>query len=202
MKIKKQSRPKVLKMGAISMETNYHESGYNADDDEIKLLFYKLKRLLFSRQNDVAKKWRRWLPFGDYISDRWERAKSLGFEERASIYDSSLVIGSVRVGKETWIGPNTVLDGSGGLTIGEFCSISAGVQIYTHDTVQWALSGGKVGPALSEVRIGNNCYVGPNTVISRGVSIGDGCVIGACSFVNIDVPAGSRAWGIPARIIS
>ncbi len=184
------------------METNYHESGYNADDDEIKLLFYKLKRLLFSRQNDVAKKWRRWLPFGDYISDRWERAKSLGFEERASIYDSSLVIGSVRVGKETWIGPNTVLDGSGGLTIGEFCSISAGVQIYTHDTVQWALSGGKVGPALSEVRIGNNCYVGPNTVISRGVSIGDGCVIGACSFVNIDVPAGSRAWGIPARIIS
>jgi acetyltransferase-like isoleucine patch superfamily enzyme len=106
------------------------------------------------------------------------------------------------VGKETWIGPNTVLDGSGGLTIGEFCSISAGVQIYTHDTVQWALSGGKVGPALSEVRIGNNCYVGPNTVISRGVSIGDGCVIGACSFVNIDVPAGSRAWGIPARIIS
>ena len=33
-------------------------------------------------------------------------------------YDSVLVIGDVQVGKNTWIGPFVVLDGSGGLEIG------------------------------------------------------------------------------------
>ena len=49
---------------------------------------------------------------------------------------------TVTVGAGTWIGPNTLLDGTGGLSIGASCSISAGVQIYTHDSVMWALSGG------------------------------------------------------------
>ena len=51
------------------------------------------------------------LPIGDYISDRWEKAKYLGFGENSSIYDSSLVLGTVQVGKDCWIGPFTILDG-------------------------------------------------------------------------------------------
>ena len=59
-----------------------------------------------------------------------------------------LVIGDVKVGSHTWIGPNVILDGSGGgLEIGDYCSIDAGAQIYTHDTVMWAISGGQV-PAM------------------------------------------------------
>jgi serine acetyltransferase len=34
-----------------------------------------------------------------------------------------------------------------------------------------------------------------------GVTIGDKAIIGAMSFVNIDVPAGKKAWGCPARIV-
>jgi hypothetical protein len=33
-----------------------------------------------------------------------------------------------------------ILDGRGGLLIGDYVSISAGVQIYTHDTVEWSTS--------------------------------------------------------------
>ena len=96
-----------------------------------------------------------------------------------------------------------MLDGSGGgLEIGEFCSVSAGVQIYTHDTVQWALSGGEKPAEFAPTRIGNRCYIGPNSVIAKGVRIGDRCVIGAFSLVTEDIPSNCTAYGIPCRVTS
>src|SRR5689334_8815815 len=83
--------------------------------------------------------WDRDLPYEELLFDRWERARHLGFGEGTSIYHLSYVYGQVSVGRNTWIGPFTVLDGSGGLTIGDWCSISAGVQIYSHDSVTRAL---------------------------------------------------------------
>jgi acetyltransferase-like isoleucine patch superfamily enzyme len=150
---------------------------------------------------EMRQQWNRTLPFGDYIVDRWAKAQTLGFGVGSSIYDSSLVLGDVRVGCNTWIGPFTVLDGSGGLVIGDYCSISAGVQIYTHDSVEWAISGGTTAIDRAPVRIGARCYLGPNVVVAKGVSIGDGCVIGANSLVLDDIPSGMRAFGTPCRTI-
>jgi acetyltransferase-like isoleucine patch superfamily enzyme len=157
--------------------------------------------LIAQQQFSVRQQWNRSLPFADYVVDRWQKAADLGFGEGSSIYDSSLVLGDVNVGKHTWIGPFTVLDGSGGLEIGDYCSISAGVQIYTHDTVKWSISGGIIQAERESVKIGSRCYIGPNVVISKGIYIGDGCVIGANSFVNCDIPENHKAWGAPARII-
>ena len=164
-------------------------------------LLDQLRALWRSRRDEVDAEFRRTLPFGDYVVDRWEKARALGFGEGASIYDSALVIGDVTVGEQTWIGPGTLLDGSGGLSIGAFCSISAGVQIYSHDTVEWAVSGGKAEVARAPTRIGDRCYIGPNSVVGKGVTIGDGCVVGAGSVVLSDLPEGSRAAGAPCRII-
>lgn len=172
----------------------------SGDTGRIAELLEQLRALSVQQQMHISATWNRSLPFGDYIVDRFEKARSLGFGEKASIYDSALVLGNVRVGDNTWIGPFTVLDGSGGLEIGSYCSISAGVQIYTHDTVKWAITGGAHLPERAPVHIGARCYIGPNVVISKGVTIGDGCVIGANSFVNSDVPEGMRAWGSPAKV--
>lgn len=164
-------------------------------------LIEAFKAALVSERDRVLREWRRTLPIGDYLSDRWEKAKGLGFGEGVSVYDSVLVIGDVSVGSHTWVGPFVVLDGSGRLSIGSYCSISAGVQIYTHDTVAWATSGGRDSIERAAVSIGDRCYIGPNTVISKGVTIGSGCVIGANSFVNQDIPDGAKAWGTPARCV-
>jgi acetyltransferase-like isoleucine patch superfamily enzyme len=164
-------------------------------------LFLRLQRLWERLQARVDADWDRTLPLGDYFVDRFDKARRLGFGPGSSIYDSSLVIGKVSVGEKTWIGPFTVLDGSGGLEIGSYCSISAGVQIYTHDTVRWALSAGASGPERAPTCIGSRCYIGPGTVIGPGVTIGDGCIIGASSLVLHDIPSGSRAYGTPCRVV-
>lgn len=152
-------------------------------------------------RREVDAKWDRTLPLGDYFVDRWEKARRLGFGKGTSVYDSSLVIGDVRVGDHTWIGPFTVLEGSGGLTIGSYCSICAGVQIYTHHTVRWSITGGRGGPQRAPTVIGSRCYIGPNSIVAKGVTVGDGAVIGAGSLVLDDIPPGSRAFGTPCRVV-
>lgn len=160
-----------------------------------------LRRLYAEQQADQQAHHQRSLPFADGIVDRWERAKALGFGTGTSVYDSSLVIGDVRVGERTWIGPFTVLDGSGGLDIGSTCSISAGVQIYTHDSTKWAVSGGVAPYERAPVRIGDHCYIGPMSIIAKGVTIGRHCVVGANSIVNKDLPDFAIAFGSTCRVV-
>jgi acetyltransferase-like isoleucine patch superfamily enzyme len=168
---------------------------------EVDRLLNSLVSIYGKLRTSVRERWQRDLPFSELLFDRWERAKSLGFGEGTSIYHYSYVYGDVKVGKNTWIGPYTLLDGTGGLTIGDYCSISAGVHIYTHDTVEWALSGGKAKDKHAPVKIGDCCYIGSQAVITKGVSIGERSVIGACAFVNCDIPPFSIAVGAPCRTI-
>jgi len=149
----------------------------------------------------MNKDWQRDLPLDELLFDRWERARSLGFGEGTSIYHNSYIYGDVKVGRNTWVGPYTLLDGSGGLRIGDFCSISAGVHIYTHDSVNWALTGGNAKYEHAPVSVGDCSYIGGQTVVVKGVTVGDHSVIGPCSFVNRSVPPFSVAVGAPCRVI-
>jgi len=161
----------------------------------IKAYYRKKRQLIKTRFN-------RALSIGDYIVDRWEKARFYGFGEGTSVYDNVLILGDVTIGKNTWVGPNCILDGSGGgLEIGDNCSIAAGVHIYTHNTVKRATSGGAEKTETAPIFIGSNCYIGPNSVIAMGSHIEDGCIVGALTFVNsVKIPKGSRVYGIPATV--
>jgi acetyltransferase-like isoleucine patch superfamily enzyme len=162
------------------------------------LLYKLMRKLIFKLIAQKKKDYDRFLSIPDYFIDRWERAKLMGFGEGSSVYDSCLVLGDVTVGKNVWIGPYTVLDGSGGLTIGNNCNICAGVQIYTHSTVNQVINNTEIEKV--PVTIGNNVYIGPNVIISMGCHIGDRVIIGANSFVNKDIPSNTKAFGTPAEI--
>ncbi len=165
--------------------------------------FLKSLKMLDAKLRSAKRaQWHRDLPFEELVFDSKERAKSLGFGEGSTIYHNSYVYGDVRVGKHTWIGPFTMLDGSGGgLQIGEYCSVSSGVHIYTHDTVKWAVSRGQASYERAPVRIEDCCYIGSQAIIAKGVTIGAHSVVGAGAFVKKDVPPYSVVAGIPARVI-
>lgn len=51
------------------------------------------------------------------------------------------------------------------------------------------------------VKIGKNCWFGEGAIVMPGVVIGDGCVIGAHSVVNKNIPAACIAVGSPAKVV-
>jgi len=112
------------------------------------------------------------------------------------------IVGNPKIGTGTWIGAFTVIDGSGGLTIGEGCDVSTGVHIYTHSTVRRCVSGRSYDRIdRAPVVIGDRVFLGANAVVLMGVTIGAGAVVGAGSVVTHDVPPGAIVGGVPALVI-
>lgn len=166
----------------------------------------KLKDQLFELQKQLRQetmdKFNRVNPFVEDITDWKERGEFLfGKGKNITVYNTCTVVGNVKVGKNTWIGPYTALDGNGGLEIGENCSISSHVNIVSHDSVKWALSGGKHPYEYAPIKIGNCCFIGTGAMITKGVTIGNHCLIGAGAVVTKDIPDNSIVYGVPAKVV-
>ena len=155
-----------------------------------------LRKSLHIRRLRIQELFNRSLPTGDLIFDRWDVASFNGFGNGTTCYASVLVIGDVSVGKNCWIGPNVILDGSGGLKVGDNVHISAGSQLYTHDSIANAISVGSDQIQRESTLIGDGVYIGPNSIIQKGVTIGNSAIIGALSLVNRNVPEGGKFLGI------
>lgn len=112
------------------------------------------------------------------------------------------IIGDPEIGAGCWIGAFCVIDGSGGLTIGEGCDISSGVHIYTHSTVARCVSGRALPIDRQATVIGRRVHIGANAVVLMGCDIGDGSIIGAGAVVKegTRAPAYSLLVGVPARV--
>lgn len=80
-----------------------------------------------------------------------------------------------------------------GIHIGKDSYIAFNARIMTHDFTR--------GLYL-HTRIGENCFIGGQSLILPGVTIGDGCIVGAGSVVTKDVPDRCAVAGNPARIIA
>ena len=159
----------------------------------------ELKHALKHLRQTMKDEFDRHVSIQDLLSDRWETAKFYGFGEGTSCYYNVLILGDVKVGKNTWIGPNVILDGSGGLEIGDYVSISAGVQIYSHHTVDWSISLGTEPVKMESTKVGDGVYLGPNSIIQMGTSIGEKAVVGAMSLVNRDIPSAGKWYGHSLR---
>ena len=171
-------------------------------DEELKKLWTSLLELHHWCRNYTKKKYNRINPFYEDLFDWRERGAYWTQENKnVTIYNSATLLGDVKIGEHTWVGPFCILDGGGGLTIGRYCSISTGCQLLTHDTVKWALSGGDMPYEYAGIKIGDCCFMGSHAVITKGVTIGNHCLIAAGSVVTKDVDEFVIAGGVPARAI-
>ena len=109
----------------------------------------------------------------------------------------------ISAGKSVSINSGAVLDGRGGITIGDYVMIGPNVCIassshhYKDRSVPMSLQGHYMKP----VTIKNDVWIGANATILGGVIIGQGAIIGAGAVVIKDVPDFSIAGGVPAKVI-
>ena len=110
-----------------------------------------------------------------------------------------------RVGSYTFIGYSCSV---GRATIGRYTSIANYVSVGPgeHDAGGVATSSRFSKDVFGEltakpVTVGNDVWIGVDAIIRRGVTVGDGAIVGANSFVSKDVPPFTVVAGSPARVI-
>ena len=171
-------------------------------DAELKKLWTSLLELHHWCRNYTKETYGRINPFYEDLFNWSERGSFWTRENKdITIYNSATLIGDVKIGEHTWIGPFSLLDGGGGLTIGRYCSISTGCQVLTHDTVNWSLSGGKLQSEYAETKIGDCCFLGSHAIVTKGVTVGNHSLIAAGAVVTGDVDDFTIAAGVPARAV-
>lgn len=105
-------------------------------------------------------------------------------------------------GEYSYIGPGGVI--YPGVSIGRYTMLAQNVQIIGDDHrfdivgVPSTFSG---RPILRKTNIGKDVWIGANSIIMTGVTIGDGSIIAAGSVVTKDISPFSIVGGVPAKII-
>ena len=108
---------------------------------------------------------------------------------------------NIEVGKNFFANYNCTMLDVAKITIGENCFMASNVAIFTAGHPIHPDSRNSMYEYGIPVTIGDNVWIGGNTVICPGVTIGSNCVVGAGSVVTKDIPDWSVAAGNPCRVI-
>ena len=108
---------------------------------------------------------------------------------------------NIEVGKNFYANYNCTILDVGKVTIGDNCMFAPNVAIYTAGHPIHPDSRNSMYEYGIPVSIGDNCWLGGNTIVCPGVKIGNNVVIGAGSVVTKDIPDWPIAAGNPCRVI-
>lgn len=107
----------------------------------------------------------------------------------------------IEVGKNFFANYNCTILDVAKVKIGDNCQMAPNVSIYTAGHPIHPVSRNSGYEYGKEVTIGDNVWIGGNSVICPGITIGDHVVIGAGSVVTKDIPDWSVAAGNPCKVI-
>ncbi len=96
------------------------------------------------------------------------------------------------LGEKTDIGAFTYINAKYGVIIEKNVQIGAHCSIYTHSTID---------DKKGKIVIKENARIGTHSTVMPGVTVGKNAIIGAHSFVNINIPDNFLAYGVPVKLI-
>lgn len=108
---------------------------------------------------------------------------------------------NIEVGKNFFANYNCTIIDVAKVKIGDNCQFAPNVSIYTAGHPLHPVARNSLYEYGIEVTVGDNVWIGGNTVIMPGVHIGSNTVIGAGSVVTKDIPDWVVAAGNPCRVI-
>lgn len=129
----------------------------------------------------------------------WVRRYLLKIDDRTPL--EIAISNGLQIGKNHNIQGECIIDPSHCflISIGDNVTLAPRVHILAHDaSSKYHLGYTRIG----KVNIGNNVFIGANSVILPNVNIGDNVIIGAGSVVTHSIPSNYVAAGNPAKIIS
>lgn len=134
-------------------------------------------------------------------------AKALQIGNDCSLLEQTALCcndGSIRLGDRVWLGQQTLVFGNGGVDIGNDVLIAPHCCINTvsHGFSRTDIPINAQPLSRAPITIEDDVWLGIGVCILQGVTIGKGCIVGAHSLVNKDLPAGSIVHGSPARVVT
>ena len=134
-------------------------------------------------------------------------AEHISLGDHVRIDDFCLLSGCISLGSYIHLAAGVLLfAGDAGITIDDYSTLSSRCAVYalTDDYSGAAMTNPTVPEAYTHVtqapvRIGRHVIVGTGSTILPGVTVGEGCAVGAMSLLNRDAEAWSIYHGIPAR---
>ncbi|HRG56881.1 MAG TPA: acyltransferase, partial [Lacunisphaera sp.] len=111
--------------------------------------------------------------------------------------------GSIRLGRDVFLGPHAVIYGHGGVEIGDACLIAMHCRIVSsnHAVPPLGTDIRSQPDVLLPTKIGRDVWLGAGVTVLGGVTIGDGCIVGAGAVVTKNLPPGSISHGVPAKVV-
>lgn len=175
---------------------------YDSRDPELLRMYHKARKLLAKYNNlnsELAQERER------ILSELFEYKGSGVWIETPFFCDYGA---NISIGKNTFVNTNCMFLDNNKITIGENGLIAPYVQIYTAShplkaSERIIRQGDRTRylTSVQPVTIGNNVWIGGNSIIFPGVTIGDNVTIGAGSVVTKDIPSDVLALGNPCQVV-